>query len=199
MRKLVLLLASVLIVALGCSRSPKSVILDSFEGVLNHKTVDFGSSSNSSIKVKASQDKKACGNQSMEIIYNLKPSGYMWAARGFRLDVKGAAQWLVKPEDIKWQKYDAISVYAYGANSGGVIAFDVKDSGGEMWRFLIDDNFTGWKKIICPFNRFFPRKDWQPQNADNNGKLDFPIMSFQFEPLLPGKGVYYFDCVTIQH
>ena len=27
--------------------------------------------------------------------------------------------------------------------------------------------------------------------------LDFPIMSFQFEPRLPGQSVYYFDCIKV--
>jgi len=197
MKRLFLLLVSVIFVFLGCSQAPKEVMIDSFEGELNSKTVDFGSSKNSSIKIEASTDKKICGLQSMKLTYVLKPSGYMWAARGFNLDVKGAAQWMVNPKDVKWGKYKAISVDVYGTNSGAVIAFDIKDSGRELWRFLIDDDFTGWKEIICPFKQFFPRKDWQPQDSDNNEKLDFPIMSFQFEPRLPGKGTYYFDCVKL--
>ena len=197
MKKVFLLLVSAVFVIIGCSNPSKELMIDSFEGAINNKTVDFGSSKGSSIQVEASADKKICGAQSMELAYNLKPSGYMWAARGFNLDVKGAAQWLVNPKDIEWNKYRAISVYVYGANSQGVIAFDIKDSGKEMWRFLIDDDFTGWKEVVCPFKQFFSRKDWQPQGSDNNGKLDFPIMSFQFEPLLPGKGVYYFDCVEL--
>ena len=197
MRRVFLLLFSVTFIFIGCSQAPREVMIDSFEGVLNNKTVDFGSSRNSSIKIEASTDKKVCGAQSMKLAYVLKPSGYMWAARGFNLDVKGAAQWMINPKDVKWNKYKAISIYVYGANTAGVIAFDIKDSGREIWRFLIDDDFTGWKEIICPLKRFFPRKDWQPNDADNNEKLDFPIMSFQFEPRLPGKGVYYFDCVKL--
>ena len=121
----------------------------------------------------------------------------MWIARGFNLDVKGAAQWLVKPEEINWKEYNALAISMYGDNSGGVIAFDIKDAGGEMWRYLLDDDFKGWKNISCSFSEFFPRKDWQPQDAQVNELLDLPIMSFQFEPRLPGKGTYYFDCVKL--
>ena len=76
-------------------------------------------------------------------------------------------------------------------------AFDIKDKGQEVWRFLLDDDFTGWKEIACSLKEFFPRKDWQPETAERNEVLDFPIMSFQFEPRLPGKGTYYFDCLKL--
>ena len=148
-------------------------------------------------KVSPDTSIKVCDAQSLKIEYELKPSGYMWIARGYNLDVKGAAAWLVKPEDVKWRSYYAVSIQMYGANSGGVIAFDLKDSGGEIWRFIIDDDFTGWKEVICPLKEFFPHKDWQPDQAVKNEIMDFPIRSFQFEPRLPGKGVYYFDCVKV--
>jgi hypothetical protein len=66
----------------------------------------------------------------------------MWVARGYNLDVKGAACWLVEPKDIAWEKYNALSINVYGTGSGGVITLDIKDAGEEMWRFLIDDDFT---------------------------------------------------------
>jgi len=58
---------------------------------------------------------------------------------------------------------------------------------------MIEDNFKGWRRIICPFNEFFPRGDWQPDSADKNANLDFPIKSFQFEPRPESKGGVYFD------
>lgn len=121
----------------------------------------------------------------------------MWIARGYNLDVKGAAQWLVEPQKISWNKYNTISLQMYGGNSNSVVAFDIKDAKGEIWRFIIDDDFSGWKEIICPFKDFFVRKDWQPDTAEKNEIIDFPIMSFQFEPRLAGKGTYYFDCVKL--
>ncbi len=196
-RTSVLMLAVFLVILAACSLKPAPLMLDSFEGKIDKSTVDFGAAEKSSVEVFADKDKKVCGEQSLKIVYTLRPSGYMWVARGYNLDVKGAACWEVRPEEINWSKYNAISVYMYGRNSGGVVAFDIKDAGGEMWRFLLDDDFTGWKEIICPFEQFFVRKDWQPQSAEKNEKLDFPIMSFQFEPRLPGSGVYWFDCVKL--
>lgn len=181
----------------GCSKVEPELLIDSFEGELNNETVDFGASNGSSLSVKAEKILKICGEQSLVFTYDLKASGYMWVARGFNLDVKGAAQWLVKPQEIKWKAYDAISFFMHGSNGGGMVVFDVKDAGGEMWRFLLDGKFSGWKEIICPFSQFFVRQDWQPQNAEKNGTFDFPIMSFQFEPRLPGKATYYFDCVKL--
>lgn len=192
------LLLGLFILWAGCKPAPQEVLLDSFEGLLGPETVDFGASEKSSLKVEASNAEKVCGEQALKFEYDLKPSGYMWVARGYNIDVRGAGAWLILPQDVAWQKYDTLSVYMYGSNSGGVVAFDFKDSGGEMWRFLLDDDFSGWKEINCPFEQFFVRSDWQPENATRNEILDFPIMSFQFEPRLPGKGVYYFDCIKVK-
>ncbi len=181
----------------GCSNSPRVLLIDSFEQEISPETVDFGSGGGSSLVVKADGTIKFCGNQSLKLDYNLKPSGYMWVARGYGLDIPGAAAWLVNPEEINWKRYNSIALEMYGSNSGGVIAFDIKDNQGELWRFLLDDDFEGWKRIICPFTLFFPRNDWQPEAAVNDEVLEFPLLSFQFEPRLPGKGVYYFDCVEL--
>ena len=191
------LVSLTLLFMFGCSQSPKELLLDSFEGKLNKETVDFGSAQGSSIKVAADRENKVCGEQSMKIEYDLKASGYMWVARGYNLDVKGAANWEVQPKDIEWSEYNSVSVQMYGSNSNGVIALDLKDSGGELWRFLIDDDFSGWKEIICPIGEFFPRSDWQPDTADKNEILDFPVMSFQREPRIFGKQAFCFDCFKL--
>ena len=186
-----------LIFSSSCTKAPPEFLIDSFEGEISSETVDFGSSNNSSLTVVSDKEIKACGEQSLRLDFELNPSGYMWAARGYSLKIDGAAKWEASPRDIKWSKYNAFSLYMHGRNSGGVIAFDLKDSGGELWRFFLDDDRAGWKEFICPFAGFFPRRDWQPENADRNEVLDFPIMSFQFEPRIMGKGVYYFDCVKL--
>lgn len=192
-------MALVLLAFLGCTQGPEEVLLDSFEGEISSATVDFGASRGSSLKVEASYDIKIDGDQSLKVVYNLKPSGYMWVGRGYNLDVEGAAAWKIIPEEVRWDSYNAISVYMYGMDSKGIIAFDIKDAGGEMWRFIFDDDFNGWKEMICPFSHFFARTDWQPQNAEYNKVLDFPIKSFQFEPRLPGEGTCYFDRVRLRH
>jgi len=196
MRNLSCLLVGLLLL-LGCQSAPSDIVIDSFEGQISPETVDLGSSEGSIVEVGSSKAFKICSEQSLRIEYDLKPSGYMWIARGYDLDVEGAGAWEVEPNEVKWKKFNAVTLYMHGNNSGGVIAFDLKDSGKEVWRFLLDDDFTGWKKIICRFDNFFPRNDWQPETAEANGILDFPIKSFQFEPRLPGKGTYYFDCVTV--
>ncbi|MFA5089852.1 MAG: carbohydrate binding domain-containing protein [Candidatus Omnitrophota bacterium] len=177
----------------------EDLLLDDFQGVISggpQGTVDFGSGGGSTVEVSAATDIKRAKDQSLKVVYNAVAGGYMWIARGFGLDAKNA-RWLVKPEDVDWGKYKAISFYMYGSDSKVKIAFDIKDSGNEISRFLVEDNFKGWKKIICPFSDFFVRGDWQPDNADKNAKLDFPIKSFQFEPRPIAQGVVYFDCVEL--
>lgn len=196
----------IIILAVSCQLSvvssfaqDKGLLIDDFEGVISgglFGTVDFGAGNGSSVEVTASTDIKHSGEQSLKVTFDAVPGGYMWIARGFGLDAENT-QWLVKPEDIDWAKYDALSFYMYGNNSGASIAVDIKDSYNEMWRFLTKDNFSGWQEAVCPFNEFFARSDWQPGNADKNDTLDFPLKSFQFEVLPETKGTLYFDEVKL--
>ena len=189
----------ILCLAISSFAQDEGLIIDDFEGPISggpDGTVDFGSGGDSSVEVTAATDIKYSGNQSMKITFNAAAGGYMWIARGFGLDAQGA-QWLIKPQDIDWTKYSTISFYMYGSDSQVKIAFDIKDNGNEMWRFMVEDNFTGWKRIACPFGEFFARGDWQPHNADKNAILDFPVKSFQLEPLAVAEGIVYLDDVSL--
>lgn len=175
------------------------LVIDGFEVEISggpEGTLDFGAGNGSSVEVTAATDIKNSGNQAIKVTYDAVSGGYMWVARGFNLDSKNAG-WLVKPEAIDWKEYSAISFYMYGSDSKAKIAFDLKDNGNEMWRFLLEDNFKGWKRIVCPFNEFFARGDWQPDSSDKNATMDFPLKSYQFEVLPPAKGVLYFDDVKL--
>jgi hypothetical protein len=189
-----------LLFASAASIQAQGLLIDDFEGEITggpSGTVDFGSGNGSSVNVSAATDVKNTGDQSLKVEFDAVPGGYMWIARGWGLDVKTAACWLVDPEDIDWAQYNAIAFYMHGENSGSKIAVDVKDAGGEMWRSIVEDNFSGWKQVVCTFDFLFARSDWQPNTADVNGTLDFPLKSFQFEPLAESKGVLYFDTVEL--
>ena len=199
MKKSVLFLIFIFCIAAMGFAEDKGLLIDDFEGPISggsDGTVDFGAGGGSSVEVTAATDIQFSGKQSIKITYDAVSGGYMWLARGFGLDAKNTA-WLVKPEDIDWARFNAFSFYIYGSDSKAQIAFDIKDNGNEMWRFMVEDNFKGWKQIITPFNEFFARSDWQPDSADKNAALDFPIKSFQFEPRPPAKGVVYFDDVEL--
>ncbi len=159
-------------------------------------TVDFGSGNGSTVEVSASKDILSSGSQSLKVDYDAVPGGYIWIARGSGLDAKNAT-WLRDPQGIDWVQYKAIAFYMHGNDSKAQVAFDVKDSGGEIWRFIVDDNFKGWKQVVCPFGSFSVRSDWQPDSADKNDKMDFPLKSYQFEPLPESKGTLYFDDVEL--
>lgn len=177
----------------------QDLLIDDFEGLLSggkEGTVDFGSGNGSKVQISAEKEIKYSGEQSIKIDYEAVAGGYMWIARGFGLDVNNSS-WLIRPEQIDWSNYYGFSFYMYGSDSKTKIAFDIKDNGNEMWRFIIEDNFKGWKRIICSFKEFFARFDWQPDNSDRNLNLDFPVKSFQFEPLPEAKGVIYFDKVEL--
>jgi len=200
MQKIFLSLIIILGVVTICFAQGKAFLIDDFEGPIigvPDGTVDFGAGGGSSVEVIAATDIKHSGKQSLKVTYDAVAGGYMWVAKGFGLDAKNAG-WLVKPQDLDWAKYKAFTFYVYGSDSKAKVAFDIKDSGNEIWRFIFEDNFKGWEKITCPFNEFFARDDWQPEAADKNASLDFPIRSFQFEPRPEAKGTFYFDYLELE-
>ena len=180
-----------------CTAQAEVVVIDDFEGELNAETVDFGAGGGSAVTATASEDIVHNGNQSLKIGYTAVTDGYMWIARGYRLDVKGAAQWLVEPHNIDWPQYTSFSFYMYGENSGSQIAVDIIDAGFEYWRFMVQDDFMGWKHIVCPLEDFFPRADWQPDASDVNAELNFPVFAYQFEPRTVHRGVVYIDYIHL--
>jgi len=183
----------------GFCLATENLLIDDFEVAVSgglEGTVDFGAGNGSSVNVTAATDIKNTGKQSLKVDYDAVPGGYIYVAKGKGLDAKNT-EWLVKPEDIKWEDYKAFSFYMYGTDSKARIAFDIKDNGDELWRFVVEDNFNGWKQIVCDFDKFLVRDDWQPNSADKNAKIDFPIKIFQLEPLPASKGTLYFDTVEL--
>ncbi|MDD5260203.1 MAG: carbohydrate binding domain-containing protein, partial [bacterium] len=65
------------------------------------------------------------------------------------------------------------------------------------FRYLVKDDSDAWKQVIIPFKAFEVRTDWQPNNANKNKTLDFPIMTYQFEPRPKNEGEWSFDKVEL--
>lgn len=199
MKILKLLLIFVFCFAIYCFAEEKSLLIDDLDGPIHggaDATVDYGAGSGSTIEVSSDTHIKYFDKQSLKVSYDAVTGGYMWVARGFDLNALQAG-WLIKPDKIDWSAYNSISFYMYGSNSQVSVAFDVKDSGNELFRQVIKEDFNGWKQIILRFKDFEAREDWQPDNANRNAVIDFPIKSFQFEPLPPAKGTLYFDRVEL--
>lgn len=200
MHKKIFLITALFLGALGISFAAEdNLLIDDLEITVYggpDGTVDFGAGNGSSVNVTAARDVKNTGNQSIKVDYDAANGGYIYVARGKSLDAKNA-DWLVNPKSVKWEEYKGFSFYVYGRDSKARIAFDIKDNGDELWRFVITDDFKGWKKIICDFDKFTVRDDRQPKSADKNAKIDFPVKIFQFEPLPVAKGTLYFDTVEL--
>jgi len=109
----------------------KILLIDDFEGEISKSTVDYGAGGNSSIDIEVSTDIVYHGKQAIKMKYLASSDGYMWMARGYDLDVKGAAQWLVAPKDIDWSKYSSFSFYMYGQDTKAIVAVDFIDNGFE--------------------------------------------------------------------
>lgn len=113
-------------------------------------------------------------------------------------DVKNASRWKVKPEEVVWENYGALSFRLFGFGHGATIAFDVKDSSGELFRFVVTDDTEGWRQVVCPFDQFVLCVEPQASLVAGNGNLDFPILSFQFKPLSDTRGGFKVDDVTLE-
>jgi len=197
--KKIFLAAAFILSLTGICLAADSLLIDDFEMPVSgglEGTVDFGAGNGSSVNVTAATDIVNSGKQSLKVDYDAVAGGYIYVARGKDLDAKNAG-WIVKPENIKWEEYKGLSFYMYGTDSKAKIAFDIKDNGNEIWRFTVEDNFKGWKQVVCDFDKFLVRDDWQPDSADKNAKIDFPVKIFQFEPLPVSKGTLYFDTVEL--
>lgn len=190
---------AMLLITQVCLATGDNLLIDDFEISVSsgpEGTVDFGSGNGSTVQVTQASDIKNTGNQSLKVAYDAVSGGYIYVARGTGLDAKNA-QWTLNPADVKWENYRAVSFYVYGTDSKAKIAFDIKDNGGEIWRFITEDDFKGWKRVEISFDEFIVRDDWQPNGADKNGQIDFPIKVIQFEPLPGSKGTLYFDTVEL--
>jgi hypothetical protein len=200
MKKIGFLTMGLVLLVMGSGLAAnENLLIDDFEISVTsgpEGTVDFGSGNGSTVEVTQATDIKNTGNQALKVVYDAVSGGYIYVARGTGLDAKNA-RWALDPADVKWEGYSAISFYVYGTDSKARIAFDIKDNGGEIWRFITDDDFKGWKRVIVSFDKFIVRDDWQPDGADKNGMIDFPIKVFQFEPLPGSKGTLYFDTVEL--
>ncbi len=111
MRKIIFSLFFTLsLLTFGLAQS-SGLLIDDFEGTITggmDGTVDFGAGNGSSVEVSAATVIKNTGNQSLKVAFDAVSGGYMWVARGFVLDVINAG-WFIKPEDINWNEYNAIS------------------------------------------------------------------------------------------
>jgi hypothetical protein len=70
---------------------------------------------------------------------------------------------------INWESYGAISFYVKSATpgtSGGALAFDIKDAGGEIFRFIVKNiSETESKWCVLLWNFFRSRKDRPPMRS----------------------------------
>ncbi|OQB12923.1 MAG: Carbohydrate binding domain (family 11) [Candidatus Omnitrophica bacterium ADurb.Bin205] len=199
MKKAGLLVALILVFSVVSFAQGDNLIIDDFETPIIKGldgTIDYGSGNGSSVEVSSEPKIKYSKDSSLKVVYNAVAGGYMWIARGFDLDAQNAG-WLVDPQDIIWDDYSALAFYMYGSDSKNRIAVDVKDSGNEVWRFIINDDFNGWREVVCPFEQFAVRDDWQPESSDKNSIINFPLKSYQFEPLPESSGTLYFDRVEL--
>ncbi|MDD5492716.1 MAG: carbohydrate binding domain-containing protein [bacterium] len=208
MYKIFVSLVILVMLSLGAVNSfaADSLLLDSFEGEIipagitsgsMSGNVDYGSGGGSSVEVYADDADKVDGKQSLKVVFFAMPGGWIWIARGYNIDVKGAGAWNVRPQDIKWDKYNAISFWMKGTKSGKQLAFDIIDAKKEYFRYLVQDDSDIWKQVIIPFKSFEARTDWQPNNATKNKTIDFPIMTYQFEPRPKNEGEWSFDKVEL--
>lgn len=76
-----------------------------------------------------------------------------------------------------WSRYDGISFWLYGNNTGGIIQTEIFDNqalgstgdSAERYYYRITDDYEGWRFFRIPFSAFQRRSDYQPGGAPNDG------------------------------
>ncbi len=87
-----------------------------------------------------------------------------------------------------WSRYDGVSFWVYGNNTGGTIQTEVFDNqalgstgdSAERWFYRFDDNYSGWKYFRVPFAAFQRRTDFQPGGAPNDGLNLTQVSGYSF-------------------
>lgn len=178
------------------AQAQEKLLIDDFEGPIYtgpSGTVGTGTTEYAILEITADTDIKYSGEQSLKVTFNTgSGKGTAWIAKGFDLEESSGAGWPVNPKDIEWNKYSGFSFYIYGGNSGNKIKLHVTDNGSEIFEYVFTDDFIGWKDITCNFNDFYAGP-WQPENADKNNKIDFPVKSFTFIFPSGETGTLYID------
>jgi beta-glucanase (GH16 family) len=92
---------------------------------------------------------------------------------GFTHALEDGSDWVSQD----WSRYDGVSFWLYGNNTGGVIQTEIFDNQGlgstgdsaERYYYRLTDDYTGWKFYRIPFSFFQRRADYQPGGAPNDG------------------------------
>jgi hypothetical protein len=166
------------------------ILIDDLEGDI---ACDNGAGNGAEIQVTfskkdAAPDEVYSGNQAMKISYDKTYGGYMFCARGFGLTPavempQEKLQWSTSPDKIDFSKYNSFGFYFKGENTGNTIAVDVFDKDREIFRYEFNDDSSDWKEMTIPFSSFKLRTDYQPDWNKSNKAIDFPIVTYQFEPM----------------
>lgn len=188
------------VTSISAQETSRVFLLDDFEGDITTGfagTVDVAAENGARVEVSADTQNKVSGEQSLKIVYEAVTGGEIHVGRGYQLDAKAAGQWTDVPEEINWQQYGALSVWMLGEGQEAVIAFDIKDARGKVFRFLLMDDQTGWKQEICPFDQFKP-VDGEWVSTPEEGFPVFPLMSFQLKPMAIAQGTILVDAVSLE-
>lgn len=194
---LILLLFSCLLSGAGLDED-RLLVIEDFEAAQAAGpggSVAISSSAGSALEASAEELLAYSGRQSLKMSFTVKPGGYAWLAKDIDLSAANAG-WQVA-EEIDWTQYTGIAFHMFGRGTKKTLAFDLQDTGGEIWRCLVKDESRGWSRKVCGFREFFCRTDWQPEDAAKNGRMDFPLLNFRFAPLPPYKGILYIDTVEL--
>jgi hypothetical protein len=174
-----------------CSQlSGSKLLIDDIEGDV---AADYGSGNGAEctvafVKKGDSTADVYSGEQAMKITYDKSFGGYLYCARGFGLTPaipvpQEKLVWSVKPESIDFKKYNAFGFFFKGQNTGNTVAVDLFDKDREIFRCEFADDTAEWKEMVIPLSHFKLRTDYQPDWNKSNKAIDFPIVTYQFEPL----------------
>jgi beta-glucosidase len=130
-----------------------------------------------------STEQAKSGKQSAKVTHNTKD----WAG----------ALVVVPKEKGNWTGMKTYRMWVYGSGSNSKFYVDLEDAQKEQFRYVLTDDFKGWKEIVIPLSDFKWRTDWQAPDAVLNKKFDFPMMTVQFCTANLANCTLYFDDIVI--
>ncbi|MBN1890325.1 MAG: family 16 glycosylhydrolase, partial [Thermoflexales bacterium] len=133
-------------------------------------------------------------------VFQLDSTVASWGGLTHHLENAAVDAWA--PQD--WSTYEGIAFWLYGTNSGVSLFFEVQDNRNpnstkddtEIWTFPFPDDFSGWRYVEIPFNKFTRKEIGNGAPNDGFGRTE--VHGWAFGTLATGGAQRrYLDDVTL--
>ncbi|MBN1961181.1 MAG: hypothetical protein JW841_09555 [Deltaproteobacteria bacterium] len=86
----------------------------------------------------------------------------------------------LSPAKANWSDMTTFALWANSKTSYPYFGVELEDAQGEHFTALAKSPFKKWERVTIALSNFSPRKDYQPPESKQNGKIDYPIKNLIF-------------------